>query len=159
MDHHWHAYHWNIAGNDINDHHGRADSPGFPDRDHPANEQSAYLRKNPRFIRRTFNNPHDALDWFTQQYRTLPPPLRPDHTPLTPPDDPTRLANALHTLTNGHDLTWTFWAAGTRRITLNLIRCPNRNAPTLPCPLRTAATHPAPHDPWTGHGLLDTTTP
>ncbi|MEO6089253.1 MAG: hypothetical protein ABIQ18_39690 [Umezawaea sp.] len=132
---HWHGYVWNNLGSEISDSKGRDELPDFRTLEHPANRLAACLKKSPSLVRGTFTDVDAALMWFATEYRKLPRMLRDDQVgQLGSPDDEDRLARQRESLLRGTDVAWSFWIVNVRRVDINLIACPSKQAPGFPCP-------------------------
>jgi hypothetical protein len=100
----------------------------------PIQTGHALLRRNQTAAGRTWTAPGDALDWLRSCYARHPPIERGDGKQAYLDLD-TQLEYAESGLGIGLDVVWAYYTGSQGFASLQVICCPHRHLPNIPCPL------------------------
>jgi hypothetical protein len=96
----------------------------------------ALLRRQQTARDRTWTTVQEALDWLTQIYADRPPPFTPSGLYATPEEQrQSKIRDAEAHLPRGTDTIWTYYTRNGSFISYEVICCPSRIHPDIPCPL------------------------
>lgn len=134
MERHHHGYTWLGSGFDLHrDGPRRAVHPTFATNPLPPLEVAHWLLKPASLVRGTWNDSHEAAEWFASQVRSHSASF------ATPPDRPPvddRIPTIAQQAADGTDIVGGWWLTGQRFLSVSLVACcPHRLRPSYPCPV------------------------
>jgi hypothetical protein len=94
----------------------------------------ALLRRNQAAPDRTWTTVSEAVDWLTKTYADRPPFERPDGQRAYVPLE-VMIRGAEEYLPLGTDTVWAYYARSGAFVSYQVICCPSRLHPDIPCPL------------------------
>jgi hypothetical protein len=132
---HYHAFVYRGSGEAIKpfDDARRLGGAGFETATVPPEATSAWLAKPSRFVRRTWDEPADAVAWLREQYEDVADSRMNLERQTQAPTLETMAETALESLRRGNDVVWSWWLRGGNYIELAVVCCPNRDG-DVPCP-------------------------